>query len=283
MTYPCSAIFGEIIFDRFADHVALGGAPLNVAWYLHQLGLPAALVSAVGADELAARARDFMTTAGMEQTYILDRPEPTGAADVSFVDGEPTFSLQEASAWDHIELPPDHGLTPELVYYGTAARRTLTNRDSLRRLLDLEPRHRLYDPNLREPHYTDELVLEGLALATAVKLSAHEWEIASRLTGLGSPPDLLDRFGLDLVAVTRGAEGAELYAHGESLRSPGHPVASVNPVGAGDAFSGILAAGLLRNVDPDKMLEAACAAGAAVVQQEGAQVSLPEDVQRLLT
>ena len=79
--------FGEVVFDRFNDHVCLGGAPLNVAWNLHQIGLPVTLVSAVGRDALAAEVRQFLTAAGIDQSFVFDRPEPTGVADVTLIKG----------------------------------------------------------------------------------------------------------------------------------------------------------------------------------------------------
>ncbi|MDY5930809.1 MAG: alpha-amylase family glycosyl hydrolase [Candidatus Ornithospirochaeta sp.] len=48
--------FGEILFDVFPDKATLGGAPLNVAGHMSRLGLRGSILSAVGNDELGARA-----------------------------------------------------------------------------------------------------------------------------------------------------------------------------------------------------------------------------------
>lgn len=275
--------FGEVVFDCFGDEARLGGAPLNVAWNLRQVGLPSTLVSAIGRDDLGTQVRGFLTAAGIPQTYVLDRLEHSGTAAVE-LDGEnAAFVLSEGSAWEHIELPPELALNPDLVYFGSVARRTQVNQDSLRRLLDLNPLHRFYDANLRAPYYTKKIILDGLAMATIVKLSADEWEVVKRITGLSSPSELLAKFELDIVAVTRGADGAELCTPSETLKAKSHPVTCVNPVGAGDAFSAVLAAGILRNNDLPRTLEAACTAGAAVVQEDGAQICLPDEVMDLLS
>jgi len=45
-------IFGEVLFDCFPDGSAvLGGAPFNVAWHLHGMGLAPLMITAVGDDE----------------------------------------------------------------------------------------------------------------------------------------------------------------------------------------------------------------------------------------
>ncbi len=49
-------------------------------------------------------------------------------------------------------------------------------------------------------------------------------------------------------------------------------------IGAGDAFSAALAAGVIVGTGPDRIVEVACAAGAAVVQHRGAQIELPDEV-----
>jgi len=273
------APFGEILYDRFEDGLRLGGAPLNFAWNLRQLGFAVTLISAVGSDDLGREMRWFLEKAGIDQTGVLDRPEPTGTVDVHLVDGEPEFTINEQVAWDYIELPSSLDMAKlDMVYFGTAAQRTAQNRAALHRLLDGNPRRRFYDPNLRPHHCWPDIVLDGLDRATIVKLSEAEWDAVRQLTHLSAPGELLDRFALEAVAVTRGAEGAELYVPGGVLRNPGTVVTAVNPVGAGDTFSAVLAAGIMRQVDPGKILEAACAAGAAVVQQEGAQIVLPDDV-----
>ena len=53
---------------------------------------------------------------------------------------------------------------------------------------------------------------------------------------------------------------------------------SVDAVGAGDAFSGVLAAGALLDTNQQQVLNLACTAGAAAVQHPGAHLQLPDEV-----
>ena len=56
---------------------------------------------------------------------------------------------------------------------------------------------------------------------------------------------------------------------------PGFSVASVDSVGAGDAFVAALAVALAAGVEPADAVRAACAAGAAATTRRGAQAALP--------
>ena len=66
-------VFGEILYDCFPDHTCLGGASLNFAWNLRQLGFPVAMVSAVGCDELGQQARGFLQRTDIDQQWVTDR------------------------------------------------------------------------------------------------------------------------------------------------------------------------------------------------------------------
>jgi fructokinase len=50
MRYSTPLIFGETLFDCFADGEVAGGAPFNVAWHLQGLDCPPLLLSRVGSD-----------------------------------------------------------------------------------------------------------------------------------------------------------------------------------------------------------------------------------------
>ena len=92
----------------------------------------------------------------------------------------------------------------------------------------------------------------------------------------------MDRYGLETVALTRGERGADLHAAGQVHSHPGLKVEVADVVGAGDAFSGVLAAGILLGAAPDRCLEAACIAGANVVQHPAAQIPPGPEVEALL-
>ena len=265
--------FCEIVFDRIAEVAHLGGAPLNFACYLRQFGVSVALVSAVGRDELGETAIRALTAADVDTTWVASRPQPTGTADVTLVDGDPEFEVAEGSAWEHI--PPPGDLTwarPVLLYFGTVAQKTQTNRATLDSLCSSSPRHVFLDINLRPGLHSPEMVLRSLDMATILKMNETEWQVVRSVTSQDTLAGLLESYGLELIALTRGSKGAELHTPSGTHAIGGRKLARVvDQVGAGDAFSAALAAGVIRGADPDHALRVAADAGAAAVQGRRAE------------
>ena len=278
---PTVFSFGETLVDVFEGHRAIGGGSLNFAWYLGMLGVPVTIVSAVGPDELGLEIKNFLTAAGVDISFIIDRPEPTGTVDVAIVDGEPKFKIND-SAWDHIDLVRRPEPAPEMVYFGTVAQRRSANRQALRKLLACNPKHRFYDVNLREGYYTTDLLGPLLSEATILKLTDEEFEIIAKWGAFNSIQDLMGEYDIEIVALTKAEHGADLYVDGKKYSHPGVKVDVSNVVGAGDAFSGVLGVGILLGGESEKGLNAACIAGATVVQYPSAHIPPGTDVRTLL-
>jgi ribokinase len=75
--------------------------------------------------------------------------------------------------------------------------------------------------------------------------------------------------------VTAGSHGAALAGPDGTVQVPGFEVASVDAVGAGDAFVAALAVSLASGAAPPEALRAACAAGATATTRRGTQTALP--------
>jgi ribokinase len=96
----------------------------------------------------------------------------------------------------------------------------------------------------------------------------------------------LARLGARYAVITLGPAGAVLaHAPGAAgpaaVLVPGFSVASVDSVGAGDAFVAGLAVALTAGVEPVDAVRAACAVGAAATTRPGAQAALPGPAQVL--
>lgn len=86
---------------------------------------------------------------------------------------------------------------------------------------------------------------------------------------------LLER-GVGAVVVTLGAQGCVLYRRDAApLTVPGHTMQVVDTIGAGDTFTGALAAALAHHEAWDKALRTANAAAALSTQAHGAVAAMP--------
>lgn len=98
---------------------------------------------------------------------------------------------------------------------------------------------------------------------------------------LGTPPaDLPCRH----VLITKGADGADWHEDGAVIHAPAFPVTTVDTTGAGDCFTGYVAAGLDRGLGPAQAMRRAAAAAALQVQQHGTAQAMPSaaEVQKFL-
>jgi fructokinase len=89
-------------------------------------------------------------------------------------------------------------------------------------------------------------------------------------------PWLADRFQLQAVCVTKGADGAALWVGQQHYDSAGVPVQVQDTIGSGDAFLAALLRGWLAGQPPDQYLAFACAAGSLVATCRGATPAISE-------
>ena len=277
---------GEVVWDIFADHQVLGGAPLNVAYHLTTLGIATAMVSRVGADELGRETIEKIATLGLTTAGIQQDSEQATGRVVVTVDShnEPSFDIVAPAAWDFIDgeaAVQAAGEDPFLLVFGTLAQSSPASRAAVR-LLWQKASVRCYDVNLRPPFTTRELVLDSLAAADVVKLNENEISIIAGWTDTGaadsmlSARNLIDRYNLQAVVVTEGAAGAWLVCPEGHFTHPGFPVAVADTVGAGDAFFATFLEGYLFKRPWPECLARANHCGAYVASQPGATPSMAE-------
>lgn len=282
-------IFGEVLFDRFPDgSVVLGGAPLNVAWNLRGLGLDPLLISRVGDDELGERIRGALEGQGLDTSGVqVDPAHPTGTVEVRLDQGQPSFEIIDGCAYDYIEDRVEVDLSGAgLLYCGSLALRGEVSRGSFEGLLARSGLPLLVDLNLRDPWWHRELIEELLSRARYAKLNEEE---LARLSPGGEASEsaaaaFFTGHDLDLLCVTRGAAGAACWTRSDGTLAlgPEGTVPVVDTVGAGDAFSAVLLAGLLLEWPVAETMRRAQELAAAVVGIRGATSSRAEFYARFI-
>jgi fructokinase len=280
---PELVCWGELLWDLFPDGPRLGGTAANVAYHAAQLGQPVALVSRVGDDELGKRARTELAAAGVDVACVqVDRDHPTGTVQVEIRDGEPSYRIASVAAWDRIEWTAELADligSAKALCYGTLAQRTPLGSGTLSRALERAPSVCICDLNLRPP-FADRAVIErSLAAAHAVKLNEAEAQALCRLFSISDAVAwLLRRPNVTLVAQTNGARGAILSSRSERCVAAGEPSSGGDPVGAGDAFTAVLAIELLRKSPLSTIGARANRYAAYVASQAGAMPLVPAEL-----
>lgn len=286
------AVFGEMLVDRFDTGPVVGGAPFNVARHLAAFGHAPLMISAVGTDDTAQPVMAEFDRYDMTREGVQVTPShPTGAVDVETLPGGGhAFHICTGSAWDFINEAPARAALATLeaggwLYCGTLALRSPVSRATGLALLHAHAGMRYVDLNWREGHASREDALQAAHLADVLKVNDEELAMLCAWlgrTGAASVEDsarfLLEHLPLKILLVTCGADGAMAFgAAGQCMgRSrSARPVQLVDTVGAGDSFSAVMLAGLLRGWDLELALARANEFAGHICEVRGA---VPPDI-----
>jgi fructokinase len=268
---------------------APGGAPANVACAVQKLGHPAAFMGQVGDDPFGHFLAGVLQAQGVDVSGITYSPDArTALAFVSLqLNGERSFMFYRHPSADMLQRPEELRLHvmdgKRIFHFGSISMIGEPSRSATLKAAQVAAARGMfvsYDPNLRLALWDSAAaakagMLIGFDYANFVKISEEELEF---LTG-GTDVTPLWRDKIQLIAITRGANGVTLYTRSLHYDVPGFSVSAVDTTGAGDAFVAAMLVGILENPDYiDKLPQIARfanAVGALTTTQKGAIPSLP--------
>ncbi len=270
--------FGEVLWDLLPSGKQAGGAPVNCATHLTQLGKTVSVISRVGDDALGAELVDQFSSLGVDMGLVqVDRLYSTGVVDVDLSDtNEVRYTITGPVAWDNIQLQPQNqeAAAGACLVYGTLAAREKQSRMTLHALLEVADT-RVCDVNFRPPHYDQEIVDPLLHAADVLKFNEGELsEVAGWHDIHGSLEEkmhqLAQHYQVQEIIVSLGSQGAILLDHGTISHQEVFPVAVKDTIGSGDAFLAGYLVGRMQQLPPAERLRLAAAAGAYVAAHDGA-------------
>ncbi len=285
MSQPTVICLGEVLWDMLPTEKVAGGAPMNVAFHLNQLGISTAMVSKVGSDDLGKEIIDFLKQKNIRTDYLQqDDAHPTGTVKVCLdANGHPSYEIVENVAWDYIEATEQ--IIPLLkasraLVFGTLMARSPISRQTLLRFIEAAP-VRVLDVNLRSPFFSKKLLDELLPLADIVKMNDSELDIIAEWNAVkGTQHEKMSwiksHYHTELLIVTRGEHGAiVLNSADEYIQHKGYEVVVKDTIGSGDAFLASYLSKHLRSESVENCLDFACRMGAFVATQSGGTPDLP--------
>lgn len=294
-TSPTVVALGELLWDVFPDGARFGGAPGNFAHHAASLGADVWMVSGVGDDELGASALEHLRASGLHVDHVIVSDSlPTGAVQVQLDQaGHASYHFNDCDAWDKIPWSDELGelaRRAEAVCFGTLGQRNEVSRQTIQSFLasTSSSTWRVLDLNLRPPYYDAEVIDQSLQLANVLKLNDDELGFLARLYELDAEgerdraAELVERFQLELVALTRGDRGGMLVRQGEVSEVESRPVDIRDTVGAGDSFTAAVVIGLIHGIDLDTINQTACRVAEFVCTQGGATPRLPKELRLAL-
>jgi fructokinase len=270
----------------FPSHKKIGGAPLNVALRMKALGVDSNIISRVGSDEDGAEILSYINNQNVSSDSIqVGEDYKTGVVNVMVNEkGNASYDILYPSSWDKITLTKEmieKVSESDVFIFGSLICRDEISRSTLYALLD-KAKYKVFDANLRAPYYTTEVLLELMSKADFIKLNDEElWEISRKLESPYNSFEqnikfIAEKTNTKQVCVTKGAFGAVLYCNDKFYYNSGYFIKVVDTVGAGDSFLATLIVRLLKGKSPQKSLNYACAVGALVAGQEGANPKISD-------
>ncbi|MBR2400752.1 MAG: carbohydrate kinase [Tidjanibacter sp.] len=282
---------GELLFDVFPTGKKIGGAPVNFAYHVGQLGIESLAISAVGNDELGREIMDILQEKRINNIVPLVA-EPTGTVQVTLDEkGVPSYEICEGVAWDNIPC------NKELVEvaksccafcFGSLAQRAEQSRNAINLFLDSmdsgDDALRIFDINLRQAFYSREIIEESLKKSNVLKINDDEFRTVGNMLGYDGEDFergsrlLMERYGLKMVILTCGEIGSHIFYEGGSSFLPTPKVEIADTVGAGDSFTAAFVASLLSGKSIEESHRKAVEVSAYVCTQSGAMPIIPEEL-----
>lgn len=271
--------FGEILWDGFGAEKKAGGAPMNVAMHLLQQQIPVQMLTRIGEDALGDELFAYLQKQNFPTALVQrDAELPTCLVTVALDEKhQAKYTIPQPVSWDNIQ--PEKTLLKEafpfeLIVYGSLACRSKTSFDTLLQLLE-KPAYKIFDVNLRPPHFTLNMISTLAQKADMVKMNDEELEFLSTENEKnGSLEDKMkqfsNRYHTKTVCVTLGENGCAVLHLQKFYKHPGFKVAVADTVGAGDSFLATFIAGILKQQPMEEILIQASAIGAFVASNQGA-------------
>jgi len=262
MSFRITAI-GEVLYDIYPDQKRLGGAPFNFIYHVWKILGKANFISSVGKDDNGKEIISHLKTIGFHTNHIfIDKKYPTGTVLVTLDENRtPIFTMSGYNCFDYFVL--DHKSVKlieeetDLLYFGTFGQRSETARKTIQSIFGKNIKY-FCDLNLRHQFFTKEMIEASLRTSNVVKINNNEMSVLQSYFNLStdlktSIKQLIDKFNIDLLAVTLGKDGA-IVSNGRSFNNYKTESANVvDTLGAGDAYSAILCIGYLYNMNLEKI------------------------------
>jgi ribokinase len=267
---PHLPVAGETVLGP-TMRIEPGGKGANQAVAAARDGAQVAFAGAVGSDALADDALRLLADSGVDMARITTAEAATGCAAIC-VDREGRNLIAVASG---ANLAARHTQIEDAL---------LRAGDTL--LLQMEVPMTETEALIARARAAGMRIILNLAPAAPIALNAlksldvliaNEEEAAFLATHLGSAPGaagLHAALGVDVV-VTLGGQGAEAATAAGLVRVPAASVQVVDTTGAGDCFTGVLAAGLDRGLCMADAIRRANTSAGLACTKPGTQGALP--------
>ncbi len=255
--------FGDNVVDRYLDlgQMFPGGNAVNFAALARKYGFESAYLGVVGDDAEGDLLKEALQEENVDISRLQTVGKKTAFTDVALEEGERVFKDSDLSIYKELTLAKD-----DLEYIGEY--------DLLHTSVYSETNHHLPTIRKKVKHLSfdfsdkwDQDIMEEVApfvdFAFLSGSDKTDEEVEERLKDLTA-------HGVEVAAITRGAEGAILFDGKSFYRQGIVPVDVVDTLGAGDAFLTMFLVNYLMSSEVAYAMKLAAEAAAASCTHYGA-------------
>jgi len=277
---PDIICFGEILWDNLPTGRTAGGAPMNVAYHLNRTGAASKLISRTGNDTAGLDLLAFLEKINLPVDLVqTDHQYATGEVMATVTaNDEVVYDIKLNAAWDFIEFKPEYRLLAkeaDAFVFGSLSARNETTRNTLLQILETAS-FKVFDVNLRAPHYSKDIVELLLSKTDLLKLNENEllllseWFYDAGAAEKYTVKFLLENFGIKEILITKGGNGAAYYSSATYFTGSAYQVTIADTVGAGDSFLAAFLCQKLTGAEIPDALNYALGMGAFIAGKHGA-------------
>jgi 5-dehydro-2-deoxygluconokinase len=270
---------------------APGGFGGNVSTGFARLGVPTALLAAVGDDGHGEFIRGFLEKEGIDVRWLLTLPRaltslafyevwPPGHFPVTFYPSRTYWAVRPE------DVPMREMAEVELIAVSGTSMARLPLRSAVDSILAARPRRR--DRwNILDLDWRPALWTSRRAYAREMKRITSRFDVViggqAEFEAASLSPAAVRAESDGMVLVKLASEGVEVTGPDGSVRIPGIEVETVSGLGTGDAFIAAFGCGLLDGLTPIAAARNGNAAGAIVATRHGCSTAMPtkEEVEAL--
>lgn len=272
------------------------------------------VVSSLGCDDDGKELNAELKKNGLNEVPRIEGYKTGEVWIVLDENGKPTYDIKEG-AYDHIpfDKPLENGMTLQeiaenccAVCFGSLAQRKKDSRDTIRKFLQATPDDclKIFDINLRQNHYSKEIIKESLELCNILKINEEELVTFGQIFGLSNLNFetkcwvILHKYNLKMLILTCDEKGSYVFtpdqisyqvtpvvkpdsiighAYMEGDEQP-KKVKNFDTVGAGDSFTGSFIAAILSGKSVVDAHKRAVQVSAFVCSEKGAMPKIPEGI-----
>jgi 5-dehydro-2-deoxygluconokinase len=285
--YPQQVGVGIEDVETFGKY--LGGSPTNVAVAAARFGRRAAVITRTGDDPFGRFVHKALKEYGVDDTFVTsvpDLPTPLAFCEIFPPDHFPLYFYRRPTAPDtriHRDELDAAAIAAARIFWATGTGLSEEpSRTATLAALELHRGTTVLDLDYRpmfwpDPSRARDEVGEALRHTRVAIGNLEECEIAvEEREPLAAARALLDR-GVELAIVKRGPRGVLAATQDQVVEVAPVEVATVNGLGAGDAFGGAVCHGLLHGWDLRRLITFANAAGALVATRIACSAAMPTE------